>query len=146
MTYAFTSEQLEWLDALESGKYEQGKTFLNKNNKFCCLGVACDLFAEKLGLVIENDDGIIGYANKVEDQSQRWESDYTSTTLPKPIMELLKIRDNCGEFINKTVIASKNDYGTMSYGSLAGMNDSGNFSFKDIAEYIRNNPENVFKA
>ncbi len=29
-----------WLDALESGKYKQGKKMLYNNNTFCCLGVA----------------------------------------------------------------------------------------------------------
>lgn len=30
-----------WVEALRSGKYEQGKSNLFKNDKFCCLGVAC---------------------------------------------------------------------------------------------------------
>lgn len=33
----------EWVKALRSGKYEQGKSLLKNRNKFCCLGVACDL-------------------------------------------------------------------------------------------------------
>ena len=35
-----------WVKALRSGKYEQGEGMLCQNNKYCCLGVACDL-AEK---------------------------------------------------------------------------------------------------
>jgi hypothetical protein len=36
----------EWIGALRSGKYEQGHRTLrdSKGDKFCCLGVACDLF------------------------------------------------------------------------------------------------------
>lgn len=33
----------EWVDALRSGQYKQGKHFLNVNGTFCCLGVLADL-------------------------------------------------------------------------------------------------------
>jgi len=32
-----------WVTALRSGKYKQGMGYLNKNNKFCCLGVLCEI-------------------------------------------------------------------------------------------------------
>jgi hypothetical protein len=37
----------KWIEALRSGKYEQAKDQLKKGDKFCCLGVACDI--SKLG-------------------------------------------------------------------------------------------------
>jgi hypothetical protein len=33
----------KWVDALRSGKYKQGKGFLNMDGEYCCLGVACEL-------------------------------------------------------------------------------------------------------
>lgn len=38
----------KWVDALRSGKYEQGR-FLLKNNdgQYCCLGVLCDLAVQE---------------------------------------------------------------------------------------------------
>lgn len=33
----------QWILALRSGKYEQGHYALCYDNKFCCLGVLCDL-------------------------------------------------------------------------------------------------------
>jgi hypothetical protein len=33
-----------WVEALRSGKYQQGRAALNANGKFCCLGVLCDLY------------------------------------------------------------------------------------------------------
>lgn len=33
----------KWLEALRSGKYEQGICYLQNNGRFCCLGVLCDL-------------------------------------------------------------------------------------------------------
>jgi hypothetical protein len=32
----------EWLVALESGEFEQGKGFLRRNDKYCCIGVFCE--------------------------------------------------------------------------------------------------------
>lgn len=33
----------DWLAALRSGEYEQGKAFLSNNGRFCCLGVAKEI-------------------------------------------------------------------------------------------------------
>ena len=33
-----------WVEALRSGKYKQGKEYLKRGNKYCCLGVLCDLY------------------------------------------------------------------------------------------------------
>jgi hypothetical protein len=34
----------KWLEALRSGRYKQGRTYLrNADNEFCCLGVLCDI-------------------------------------------------------------------------------------------------------
>lgn len=35
-----------WVDALESGKYEQQMGSLRAGNRFCCLGVLCNLHAQ----------------------------------------------------------------------------------------------------
>lgn len=35
-----------WIAALTSGKYKQGKGQLRSGNKFCCLGVLCNLHAQ----------------------------------------------------------------------------------------------------
>lgn len=36
----------KWVEALRSGKFKQGKGKLKVNNKFCCQGVACELFKD----------------------------------------------------------------------------------------------------
>lgn len=33
----------KWLEALRSGRYQQGKTCLRAGDAFCCLGVLCDV-------------------------------------------------------------------------------------------------------
>lgn len=40
----------EWVEALRSGAYEQGRYWLRKNGKYCCLGVACDIYGKQKGL------------------------------------------------------------------------------------------------
>lgn len=40
----------KWVDALLSGKYKQGMGMLrSRNDKFCCLGVLCDLYVKETG-------------------------------------------------------------------------------------------------
>lgn len=33
----------KWLEALRSGKYQQGKSRLRADDRFCCIGVLCDV-------------------------------------------------------------------------------------------------------
>ncbi len=33
----------DWLEALRSGEYEQGRYYLDRSDKQCCLGVLCDV-------------------------------------------------------------------------------------------------------
>lgn len=39
----------DWIRALRSGSYEQGSSFLKRDGRYCCLGVACEVagLAEK---------------------------------------------------------------------------------------------------
>jgi hypothetical protein len=36
----------KWVDALRSGKYGQTQGFLRRDDRFCCLGVACEVAME----------------------------------------------------------------------------------------------------
>ena len=38
-----TENQTKWVEALRSGKYKQGRQYLNQDGKYCCLGVACEV-------------------------------------------------------------------------------------------------------
>jgi hypothetical protein len=37
----------KWLSALRSGDYQQTKSCLHKGDRFCCLGVLCDLYGKE---------------------------------------------------------------------------------------------------
>ena len=69
-----------WVDALKSGNYKQGISYLNKKNKFCCLGVLCDvvkkIYPEKVQ-VYGNEFSVVFYStdggkNKVDSILPKW--------------------------------------------------------------------------
>jgi hypothetical protein len=39
----------KWVAALRSGEYKQGRGQLRSEDRFCCLGVLCDLHAKETG-------------------------------------------------------------------------------------------------
>lgn len=121
--YKFTELQEKWLQALESGKYKQTQGELCEGGKYCCLGVATHVFNPDHQALKDNGwfrDGIVTRFR----------------TAPPDIQEALKLRDEHGDFVHT--------FGT--FDGLVDMNDSGEFTFKDIAEFIRKNPENVFQG
>lgn len=36
----------EWIKALRSGDYKQGESYLRDEDRYCCIGVACDIHPE----------------------------------------------------------------------------------------------------
>jgi hypothetical protein len=39
-----SDDKARWTTALRSGTYQQGTHYLRSGDRFCCLGVACDVF------------------------------------------------------------------------------------------------------
>jgi hypothetical protein len=104
----------KWVAALRSGEYEQGRMYLKRDDKFCCLGVLCDLVAR---------DGLTQWEyNAAQERHEiAGEWDY----LPH------KIQDATGlDEINPLV--AFNDR----YVSLAFLNDEKRQSFLEIADLI----------
>lgn len=56
----------KWVDALRSGEYKQGRTYLRrrKDNTFCCLGVLCEVAGISKSLRTPDVDG---YAYQLTD-------------------------------------------------------------------------------
>lgn len=107
----------EWVAALRSGNYKQGKSYLNRyndkthTNEYCCLGVACEL-GTKYDLVKKD------YDTKKLIYSYDSETQY----LPSSLINFLGI----------SLIGNDNDTSI----SLIFLNDSNNDSFNDIADVI----------
>lgn len=103
--------KLEWINALRSGKYKQGKTALRRSNKkqknkaeFCCLGVLCDVAGVKWDKNGTGDDlCLFGNGLLVEDALK---------------------------FFGLTAEAQE---------TLVRLNDEGGYTFLEIAGYIEKN-------
>ena len=52
-----------WVDELRSGKYKQGRTRLKQGDKFCCLGVLCEI-AKEFGLAENESITVLDEAHK----------------------------------------------------------------------------------
>lgn len=97
----------KWVKALRSGKYKQCRWQLKDGDKYCCLGVLCDISK------LSKFDGTGGYLDE-------------ELELPDDVLEYAHMRDSVGKFI------AKNNRET----SLSTLNDDRQYSFKKIADYI----------
>src|SRR5258706_12780048 len=123
---------LEWVEALESGEFQQGNYYLRVGDKYCCLGVVCELMARK-GLLTRTlssggsyaysnlaagEDGFHDTSNRVlVGEASEWLglSPYNGNPILKP-----------GDDHNRPLIA-------------APANDVTRLSFREIATLIREN-------
>src|SRR5574337_892897 len=127
-----------WVKALNSGKYEQAESVLHTlDNRFCCLGVLCDVIKAKK-LHFETGEG---WAYGDEDDS-------SATLLPRVVRKRTGIQDSSGILQIPRKWAEK--HGLMEYGNesvivqfdgkyvsvdLASLNDEG-APFNLIAKII----------
>lgn len=112
----------KWVRALRSGKYKQTKGGLAKHFgteiRYCCLGVACELFKKSGGKIGREDAGKVVLFGGVQD------------FLPSPVRKWLGLVYNDGSF-------GYND------DSLARRNDAGK-RFTTIAKIIESQPGGLF--
>jgi hypothetical protein len=110
----------QWIDALRSGKYQQAKHKLKGEDGFCCLGVLCDVYdPNSWGRLEEIKDDVFGYNFKG-----------FSPALPPDAL--------CKGF------PDENPTGMLPFRSrferdlsLTILNDSGEFTFDQIADVIQ---------
>lgn len=104
----------QWVAALRSGEYTKGVGYLNANDKFCCLGVLCDLAVEA-GVTTFTGGG--GYGAEREAQ-----------TLPAEVQNWAELQTSGGRLPG---------YFTVNHcHSLWELNDTTGYSFEDIAAVI----------
>lgn len=103
-----TEDVTKWVEALRSGKYQQGKRALNKDNKFCCLGVAFDVL----------DGSWMRHKSGPDTWGVAWDNLHTyMSTLPLPTLAEL-------------------GFSIKQHDKLIKMNDKEGKSFEEIADYI----------
>lgn len=135
-----TEIKTRWVEALRSGDYKQGKSFLATEDsgemRYCCLGVLCEL-ASQHG-VVERDGGTScdiedcdlnhgGYRFKGEPVAGVNSTAASRTVLPAAVMEWAGLDDP------NPSVTYKN--GTPLKTALANLNDSG-WQFTEIADLI----------
>ena len=112
----------KWVTALRSGKYVQTQGCLQDQFGYCCLGVACRLYADTYPMsVIRDSIGITAF-------------DEYRTRLPVQVRVWLGLKQSAGDY----------DIGPDSY-SLSDDNDDGR-SFDWIADMIESEPEGLFEV
>lgn len=119
----------QWVTALRSGEYRQGKHVLHNVNAdtYCCLGVLCDL-AVKAGVL---SGGRQEYNSAADGDIEVYGAngdrhDKGGVTLPIEVIEWAGVIDD-----NPNVDTDEDGDG-----SLAGLNDEYNYTFAQLADLI----------
>ena len=127
------------VEALRSGEYQQTKYRLRDENGFCCLGVACDVYAKETGKG-KWHTGSSDYYFKIDEDE--YEED--GSRLPYSVQIWLGFSSVRGgrSLKNKSLGNFVMPYGGYS-SSLTRLNDSGS-TFSEIADIIEFEPEGLF--
>lgn len=105
----------KWVAALRSGEYKQGTKYLRSGDKFCCLGVLCDL-AVKENIITDPVKKAINNSIYEYDHSDAGIASYS-------VREWSGLRDCMGMYDHSNPMG------------LAELNDSGK-TFAEIADII----------
>lgn len=119
MSYKFNEYQLKWLEAMKNGNFKQTESRFLDDDGYDCFGVACS-------------------ANGISDDLLYNVKTFEENILLMDMRDKLGLIDNDGSFTVMEVIDG------ILVGSILQLNDVMFFSFPMIAEYIENNPENIF--
>lgn len=137
----------KWIHALRSGEYKQTVNTLHNDLGFCCLGVACDIYAK------ENNIDNFWYTSHNEIMRKTIDDKIVSSTvaiyipklagsdcnsLPLEVQNWLGLRSDIG-FFSDPVIMEEELYSKV-YSSLAEMNDVNTLDFSTIADFIESLP------
>ena len=143
----------QWIDALLSGEHVQGKGVLHakdSNESKCCLGVACYIFKDVLGLRVSEK---LRHPRGTE---QMVEYDAHTGFLPTSVQDYLGLTDWDGSFQVNEAIGEiipryrgimrylKLGYRLGHFSSLSRLNDSG-ATFSQIAAVIKLRPKGLFR-
>jgi hypothetical protein len=119
----------EWIAALRSGKYKQGRQLLCKNEHFCCLGVLADI------------SGVPKVKSRNDPQQEHTHETYvfelSGSIAPSYSMIPVPLWPTFLEDLDLSMMVPVPDqYGCDTlHNRLVKMNDDG-FSFNEIANYI----------
>jgi hypothetical protein len=110
----------KWLEALRSGEYEQGRERLRSGDKFCCLGVLCEIYRKDM------DNGEWRTYDKDDILFQTGATSKFGT-LPRVVINWSELPDDNPNVTHDGMV-----------NTLASLNDNGE-SFETIADVIEKN-------
>ena len=124
-----------WVKALRSGKFKQTRDVLRRGDKFCCLGVACEIYRQETGKG--------KWVTSGEDSScqtfQATKTDGNDVAIPYKVCKWFGIKSPEGKIREKT----ENEAQNKADGPyLSSMNDKGK-KFTTIARAIEANLETL---
>lgn len=131
----FTATQEQWLAALEGEQWRQGTDYLQRDGYFCCLGVAtCLVNPNHTALFGTGWDASDDWSDFVDyDELEHTEDGQTA---PPDVYKQLNLQDSTGTFRFRHKHYGKD--------GLVELNDSKDFTFAEIAAFIREKPWAVF--
>lgn len=119
----------KWIDALRSGKYEQGSEKLRSVTGYCCLGVLCDLYAQEHNVEWE----FRGNEETNLQPMDYWYFDDQSEFLSKIVMNWAGLKNDNPQV---RIDVEENDEDSWFYTDhIANVNDSG-YTFNDLSNLI----------
>ena len=123
----------KWVAALRSKEFVRGKHTLCCENKYCCLGVACELYLQ------ENPTGL----EVTPDIGDGKEYDGEPLVLPRIVKKWLNLQTSNGEF--DKMISFETEMGHIGKtNQLTILNDMSCWNFESIADFIESEPKGLF--
>ena len=119
-----TEVKAQWIYALNSGEYQQTTKQLFDGDKFCCLGVLCDLYSK------EHDEEWEHRYSEF-DNRDRWYFYDQGEVLPDVVMDWAGLSKE-----NPTLALTEPESQETVFADIAGLNDSG-YNFKELSNYIK---------
>jgi len=128
-----TKIKKEWIEALTSGEFDQTTGHLKSRSGHCCLGVLCEV-AKAHGVVVDRKQPA-SYGSKKEFYDPALvnpRSDISSGALPDAVQEWSGLNNANPD---TDILLDGSQYPQ----NLAQLNDSGYYTFADIAKVIERN-------
>jgi len=97
----------QWVEALRSGKYKQGRRWLRHTDLFCCLGVLCDLHAQATNHDWDNLENYLDCGEVLPEEVVRWAG-----------------LDDDDPFVNKGRVSYYNDSKQLNFDEMADLIES----------------------
>lgn len=111
LIYQIQMRRIKWAEALRNGGYIQGHTYLKayvgrdvKQPEYCCLGIACEIFARDSGIKMRTVEPVITHAGRHPVEYDAGDSYFHSTFLPPMMRDWLGLSHK-----SEALLAKMND-------------------------------------